>query len=140
MNYPEISCKGQYLYLDDKEISPDIDPAILERALKTGKAVVLAAIDDYHQKMIESHPGYIVISPSMFLSRLGSESRRRKILTPKGYRNNTAVHNDKNEIVAQHHGIWDAVSNSGFTPEVRSSISGKREGVWLMLSAPEDEQ
>lgn len=116
--------------LERRIVSPDE----LETILRIGDAAIRGALDELYKRNVKelALKGYTVTRPSLMVAQLSDiDTSRRQVYTEKGWQNG-GVHYERDELHGIFHGHWDAVSETGFYPNVRV-MSGAKQGVWLLL-------
>lgn len=134
-----LTVGGQRLDLTNPETAPT--PEQLYQILMLGRHAINVGIMAFYNEQKENFPGpYQILGfGPVSILRLSTRADGRGILTPKGLDNGTSIHTELDEIKKSVrkiplHPYWDAVLNSGYTPEVRRTIP--TEGTQLFLQMP----
>ena len=117
------------------------NPNKLYEILNLGRTAILEDIEVSYQHTLSRNPGAKVSKAPVRVARLGTNSQRKRILSPLGQSNGTNIHRCPNELHKKYHPLFDVINHAGFMCEVRSNFSGPGVGgIWLMLRNPEVDQ
>ena len=129
-----ISVYKNWLLVNDRYLTPELGPVGLQTVLKVGRMAIIAGIDQYYEFLKQFNQDVFLSRPPIFTMRLGTSLQMEGILSKAGLANHDHVHTDPSDLKPNYQPYWQAVADSGFTPEAQSFVPGpSRGGVWLML-------
>jgi hypothetical protein len=136
-----------FIEIDGKITTPADDPEALKEALIANRDQIALFFDEalrhfqnilHHQDATISYPPLGVMT---LMHKLGFKDGG--VILPEAYDANMTggIYYDKGAIKPIFHAFWDALVESGFSPEVRVVAStSSRSEAWLMISPPKTEQ